>query len=237
MASSAAAQPADGAPTEDRAARARFSAGVAFYDAGRFEEALPEFEAAWRLSHRPQMLVNIASAAEGALRFGRAVEALEEYLRLVPAAEDRPAVEARLVRDRRAAERLRGGEHTSDAAGEPRSGGSSLPLVGWVTLGAGGALGVAALITGLVSHSTYTSLDADCAMGLCPAGRASDIDQGQTMGVVSTVLTGLAAVAGAVGIVLVIAGGGGDDGEGDEADAARVVLVPGLGGGSVRVRF
>jgi hypothetical protein len=124
-----ATRPATG-NTEDQAARARFEAGLVFYEAGRFEEALAEFDASWRLSQRPEMLLNIANAAERALLFQRAIDALEEYLRRVPAAEDRETVERRIERDRVTARELEArtasaGQGTRDA--EPRTADGSGP--------------------------------------------------------------------------------------------------------------
>ena len=97
------------APVSDAAARGRFQAGQAFYDGGRYEEALVEFQAAWQLSQRPAMLINIANAAERALRFDVAAESLRHYLELVPAAPERDAMERRIARSDAAMARMNPG--------------------------------------------------------------------------------------------------------------------------------
>lgn len=206
--------------TSDAAARGRFQAGLAFYEDARYEEALPEFEAAWDLSRRPEMLFNVANAAERSFDHTRAASALEEYLELVPDADDEDLLRRRIERNR--------------AAADGDSSGSSLRLAGWLTIGGAGALGVASLITGLVSHSTHSDLEENC-MPTCSADRQGDIDSGRRLATVSTVLSGIALAAGIAGIVLVIVGGG--DGEDDDAASTEVAVLPSIGGASVRVRY
>jgi len=83
------------APAES-AARDAFEAGRSAYDIGRFEEALTHYERAYALSPRPMLLFNIARAADADGQGARAIGAYSEYLRLIPDAENRAFVEARL---------------------------------------------------------------------------------------------------------------------------------------------
>jgi hypothetical protein len=125
-------------PTDsDPAARAAFEAGRAAYDHGRFAEALDQFQLAYELSRLPQLLFNIARAAESDGRNERAVSAYEAYLQALPVADNRDFVEARMRRLRGAelgvvpsngarAARVPSARETAarDASGED---GSSLP--------------------------------------------------------------------------------------------------------------
>lgn len=249
------ARPADATATNDAAARGRFAAGEAFYQEGRFEEALDEFAAAWRLSQRPEMLINIANAAERALKFDVAVEHLRIYLERVPDAADRATIERRIARDESTLARAR--QQRTDAVAAPvdaapppddsgadrarvpavdEASASGAPVAAIVTLSAGGALAIGALITGLVAHGTYTDLDGACPGGICPPEREGDLDSGKTMALVSTVLTGLAIVAGGIGLVLLVIGGSDDEAP---ATRARLELAPGPAplGATARVRF
>lgn len=219
---------------DDSAAREHFLTGQSLYDEARYEEALPEFEAAWELSHRPEMLFNIANAAERSFDYERAATALEQYMHQGTDV-DTEVLQRRIDRNRAAA----AARESADERGVPPAlagGGSSLRLAGWLTIGGAGALGVASLITGLVSHGTHSDLVEVC-QPTCPADSASDIDSGRSLARASTALSGIALAAAIVGVVLVIVGRD-DDGDGDvDAESTSVEVMPGFGGASVRVRY
>ena len=71
-------------------------------------------------------------------------------------------------------------------------------------IGGGSAVLLASLFTGLAAHSTYKQLERDCSDNICPAGSQQKIDNGQSLAVVSTVLTGVGIVAAGTGIALLI---------------------------------
>lgn len=99
VAGAAHAQPGGDPRDEELAdveARALFNAGVAAYDAGRYEDALESFERAYQRSERPVLLYNIGQCYDRLRRDEEAVQAFERYLEAVPGAENRPQVEARL---------------------------------------------------------------------------------------------------------------------------------------------
>lgn len=64
----------------DQQARAHFAVGRAMYDAGRFAEAASEFQQAYDLSHRPQLLYNLYIAYRDSSQLVRARDALRQYL-------------------------------------------------------------------------------------------------------------------------------------------------------------
>ncbi len=64
----------------DQQARAHFAVGRAMYDAGRFPEAANEFQQAYDLSHRPQLLYNLYISYRDSSQLVRARDALRQYL-------------------------------------------------------------------------------------------------------------------------------------------------------------
>lgn len=78
-------------------ARAHYQAGQHFYDQGQYDEAIHEFEEAYRLKPHPNVLYNIAQAHERLLEYAESVKWFERYLKEAPPdAEFRTIVENRL---------------------------------------------------------------------------------------------------------------------------------------------
>ena len=223
-------------PADDEAARQHFESGRAYFERARYEEAAREFGEAHRLSGRPALLLNLSRALEGAGDNAGAADALSRYVEQAPASPERGVEETRLGRLRAAAERDRqealaheqAAETEVDEDGAPDTGPEAEIDVGltsdeavasdddglsgmrWGAIGSG-ALGVvaggASLITGLLASGIHGDLQDACASdGGCAPSRQGDIDSGQSLATVSTVLTGVALVAIAVGVVLWIAG-------------------------------
>ncbi|MBX7191970.1 MAG: hypothetical protein K1X94_07930 [Sandaracinaceae bacterium] len=93
----------------DQQARAHFSVGRAMYEAGRFAEAAQEFQQAYDLSHRPQLLYNLYVAYRDSSQLVRARDALRQYLAEVEDAPNRlhlmsrlEALEAQVAEEERA---------------------------------------------------------------------------------------------------------------------------------------
>ena len=101
--------------TYDEEARALYQAGRVAFDDGRFEDALGYFERAHELSGRPQLLYNIASAADRLRQNAVALEHFEAYLEALPDADNRRSVEARIALLRDALEQ--GQEHGTGQEG------------------------------------------------------------------------------------------------------------------------
>lgn len=86
--------------SQDALARAHFSAGSSYYEQGRYEEALHEFEEATRLASdrtRPLMIFNLGQTQE---RLGHLTDAIASFQAyrdsLAPGAADRALVEERI---------------------------------------------------------------------------------------------------------------------------------------------
>jgi hypothetical protein len=117
---------------DDRRARLHFESGASYYESGEYEDALREFQRAYELSRRPQLLFNISLCYQNLGDFERAAAYLERYLNEAPDVENRANLEIRL---RRLRERIarptssvgeagpRAGEATPSAAASAGSGG------------------------------------------------------------------------------------------------------------------
>lgn len=95
--------------SDDDAARRHFRLGQAHYENGEFAEAATEFDEAYRLSQRPQLLYNIYVAYRDAGDMPHAARALRSYLELVENPENGAQLRARLV----AMERVLGSSGTT----------------------------------------------------------------------------------------------------------------------------
>ena len=126
--SSARAQAPD---ARDAEARALFQAGVSAFEAGRFEDALDRFEAAYEMSPRPELLYNLGTAADRLRRDETALSYFRAYLdqSTSPARGDevraRIAALERSLAERNALERAAAQPPTAPAEGSapPASGG------------------------------------------------------------------------------------------------------------------
>jgi tetratricopeptide (TPR) repeat protein len=77
-------------------AKRHVDSGVEAYNAARYEEAVKEFELAYRLSNRPALLFNIARAEAKLGHEEAAIAFLRRYLEERPNAPDAPAVLAEI---------------------------------------------------------------------------------------------------------------------------------------------
>jgi hypothetical protein len=95
-----------------------------------------------------------------------------------------------------------------------------------VLIGVGSAALLTSLFTGLGAHGIYKTLERDCSGNVCPNGSQSKIDNGQTLAVVSTVLTGVGIGAVAAGVVMLVIANGRTD-EAPPLGSAGLRLSPG----------
>jgi tetratricopeptide (TPR) repeat protein len=91
------AQAADAPPGADlELAKAHFNTGQIYYERGRFPDAAREFEEAYRLSGRPELLYNMGKAYDGSTDAARALSAYRHFLAQVRDSTDRPWVNGRV---------------------------------------------------------------------------------------------------------------------------------------------
>jgi tetratricopeptide (TPR) repeat protein len=85
------------AGTDVELAKAHYRTGEIYYERGRYPDAAREFEEAYRLSNRPELLYNMGKSYDGAGDAARALTAYRRFLGAVKASPDRGAVEARIT--------------------------------------------------------------------------------------------------------------------------------------------
>ncbi len=82
-----------GADPDTEAAKQRFLQGTRAYDLGRYDEAVREYEAAYKLKDDPALLYNIGQAYRLAGKPADAARSYKSFLRRMPTAKNRVAVE------------------------------------------------------------------------------------------------------------------------------------------------
>jgi len=78
------------------AAKEHYNKGTSFYDLGRYDEAIKEFEAAYQLKNDPAFLYNLAQSYRQAGNHEQAVHFYKTYLRYVPNAKNRADIEEKI---------------------------------------------------------------------------------------------------------------------------------------------
>lgn len=249
---------------DDEAARSRFRIGQALYAEGRFTEAAREFESAYELSRRASLLFNAYLAYRDAGMLEDATRTLGVYLDASPDLEDGPALRARhqamlrsveqqrAERDAQAAERQRLEEEQARLAREAEEARrreeeqrrradaadrSGLFKTGLVVGGAGVAMLITGVVTGVLANAQYDELDENCPDGRCIVGYDADANSNRGRRLARTtdaLLFGGAAVT-VTGLVMVLLGGG------SSTDEAPVEASAGCGASGceaeLRVRF
>jgi tetratricopeptide (TPR) repeat protein len=76
------------------AARAHYKAGAAYYQRGKYVDAIREFQASYELSRKPEILYNLAQCHDKLGQRAKVAEYLRRYLAGKPNADDREQVEA-----------------------------------------------------------------------------------------------------------------------------------------------
>lgn len=164
-----AAHAGPGAPDDgclsDSVCRGRYDKAVLLFEGGRYEAALPEFQAAYDRRQMPWLLINIGRTLH---RLGRPKEALDHYERYKQA-EPRPDAETqerleKYISQAKALADTSGPQtaqpsQTTNLSAAPTGTGSEAPLYKkwwfWAAVG-GGVVGVA-LITGIAVGASRPS--------------------------------------------------------------------------------
>ncbi len=215
---------------DDDRARGAFRLGRQYYERGQFAQAAAEFERAYGLSGRGQLLFNAYLAYRDAGDQANALRTLQGYLAAVPDAADREHLVARAAalsqsvtesemreaQARAEAEEARLAQQEAEEAARQAREDASRPRIRhvdgeiwpWVVFGVGAAAAIGGAITGGLALSERGTLDSSCPQQLCSAD--FDLD-GRRSGLATLALTtdvlliagGTIAVTGLVlGIVL-----------------------------------
>ena len=95
------------------AAKEHYNKGTSFYDLGRYDDAIKEFEAAYQLKNDPAFLYNLAQSYRQAGNHERALHFYKTYLRYVPKAANRADIEEKIkTEEQLAAQKGTGGGTT-----------------------------------------------------------------------------------------------------------------------------
>jgi tetratricopeptide (TPR) repeat protein len=230
-------QPMMGVVLDDEAARGHFQVAQALFQTGRYVEAGGEFEQAYELSHRTEMLFNAFVAFRDAAELERAAEVLTRYLDLEPESPGTLQLRARLIRmqarvaeqNEVEAERQRAlvgqaeAEHERQVAearaeaerqrADEASTASTATRQAWVVAASGGGLILASGVMALIAKSRVDDLEASCPNNRCGAGvdLSHDRDRARRVVIATDALWMTGAVVAGLGFVLLLTADSGDD--------------------------
>ena len=208
--------------TSDDLARRHFDSGVAYLEESDYDNALKAFQKAYELSKRPEILLNVATVHERRSDLASAVAALNGYLEAAPRGEHVETVKLRIQNlEKRISEqdKAKAAESAPAVAPAPAPATSGpapaapapTPSPGprreepnrmpaFISLGVGGALAGASVVTGLVAKSKYDDAKSSCS----PACSDSQLSGSRTFAITSTVLTGAAVLGVGLGVALLL---------------------------------
>ncbi len=230
------------AESRDREARGLFDAGREAYGAGEFERALEYFQRAHELSGHPELLFNVAQAAERSRQDAIAIDAYTRFIEAMPDSPSRSVAENRLefLRRQAATDEPATDATTDTPADEPavdpvappdeRSRETSdraetdAPLLPWILIGGGGALAVTGGVFLVLGESSRASVE-DAPQGSRWSDVSGDYDTAAPFGTIGTIglITGV--LAAGAGVAVWIA-----------SSSAEAETQVGIGPGTVFVR-
>jgi hypothetical protein len=191
-----------------------------------YDNALKAFQKAYDLSKRPEILLNVATVHERKSDLASAVAALKGYVEAAPQGEHVETVKLRIQnlekriseQDKaKAAESAPGvapapppatsAQAPATAAPTPALPPSPSPqreepnrMPAFISLGVGGVLAGASVVTGLVAKSKYDDAKSSCS----PGCSNSQLSGSRTFAITSTVLTGAAVIGVGLGVALLL---------------------------------
>lgn len=239
--------------TDDERARSHFLAATSYLEQHRYAEAAAQFEEAFRLSGRIELLVNLSTCYERMNDMARAAESLEAYLGRAPADDPRRRTfEGRLAALQAAAARQapEAARASAEESVVPREEPAAIevdtppePASPWLRVafassaGAGVALGVVAIATGIAANGKYAEVERACGGDLtCPIEIEDEARAARRLARTSlgTAVVGAGALAaGAILLFVELRRGR------TSSDGGPIVLAPGPGelGLSIRRSF
>ncbi len=226
----------------DDLARRHFDSGAAYLEESDYDNALKAFQKAYDLSHRPEILLNIATVDERRGDLAAAISALQAYLDAVPTSDRAETTRLRIQNlQKRLAETPPPTAAPPAAAPPPPSAPPPAPVTpaaappapppspppepnhvpSFIAFGVGGAGLVTAVITGILANGDYQDDKKKCA----PSCTDGQISSAKSLALVSDITTGVAIVGAAVGVTLWFTAGPSQSGV--AAPHVRVALGPG----------
>jgi tetratricopeptide (TPR) repeat protein len=198
----------------DELARRHFDSGAAYLEESDYDNALKAFQKAYELSHRPEILLNIATVQERRGDLPAAIAALQQYLDAAPNGDRAETTRIRLENlQKRLAEAPPAPvvpPPTATTAPPPVATTTPPPpppaarppkpnyLPAYVAFGVGGAGVITAVITGVLANGKYQDAKDSCS----PHCTDAQISSAKSLALVSTIATGVAVVGAGVGLTL-----------------------------------
>jgi tetratricopeptide (TPR) repeat protein len=186
----------------DAFAKKYYDLGRALYLHSDYEGAIGQFRAAYRLSHRPALLFNIARSHEALGQMEQAIQAYREYLATSPA--DAGDVQTRIANLQVVVDKEREARRRDELARQEAAlrRGSSKP--GWITIGAGATV----VVVGAVFAALAKGRQSDAEQAFKTGQEYTDIQStersGRAFGIAGPVLLGVGGAAVVVGGVLLV---------------------------------
>jgi tetratricopeptide (TPR) repeat protein len=207
-------QEAESEPSSGSQERARglFMAGRAAIEEGDYEGAYRYFLESYELSQRPELLFNIANAAERLRRDDEAVRYYRQYLEESPDADNRAYVNGRIrALEASLPDEEDAGEEESDTAEEaaappaprPSSGGDGGATMGWAIFGVGAGVAIVGAILVGVSAGERSAVD-NAPDGSPWTAYEGSHELANALAPAGGVLLGVGVVAAVAGIVIAV---------------------------------
>jgi hypothetical protein len=196
----------------DELARRHFDSGAAYLEESDYENALKAFQKSYDLSHRPEILLNIATVEERRGDLAAAIGALQAYLTADPRSERAETTRLRIQNLQKRLDDAAAMAPPAPTVPPPPPPAAAPPppppappptsepdrMPAYVAFGVGGVGLVTAVITGIVANGKYQDAKDHCS----PHCSDSDVSPAKSMALVSTIATGVAIVGAGVGITL-----------------------------------
>lgn len=201
---------------DEEEARAHFRLAQVHFRRGQFSEAGDEFQQAYELSQRPELLYNVYLSRREAGELAGSIRSLRALLEFeLPSHFRREQLTAQLERlEREIAEleqRVRTEERDRVREEDPPEDrtpavetNSSTWIPGWILAGGGGALLLVGAITGGVALDLYAQVNARCVDSVCPADTEGQRASGQALTLTTDVLLPLGAALAVTGVILAL---------------------------------
>jgi tetratricopeptide (TPR) repeat protein len=220
LACPALAQPKTAVPPADdvEAAKAHFAAGSAYYDQANYADAVKEFNEAYRLSKRTDLLYNIAIAYERLNQLDNAIATLQKYLTDKPNAPDRVTIESRIQNlSKRRDEQAQPPPPNPNpnptpvvtppltTAPVPRPLGERKPrwwLTGTIVIAAGAVVALSGAALAIDADIIYGQLVTACKGNVCDPSQRSKVTLGQDLALSADILFGVGGATALVGVIL-----------------------------------
>jgi tetratricopeptide (TPR) repeat protein len=185
----------DEGSSADERARVHFQSATVYFEAGRYEQAAEAFLESYRLSNRPELLQNAATAYERALLFDRAIEVTERMIQEHPDFREEALLRERIAHLTRLRDRV-GGAPAAAAAPGPW-------IPGFAIAGAGAAVAIVGFVLGGVALGESDAIAAQCpSLADCDQSLRGPYDAMRLMAGASDVLWVTGTIIAATGVVL-----------------------------------